>query len=95
MYYVYNISKTAPVISWIIQYNDNKKLETKFKDLPYTMKYGNGTESCRLLLYDKKKGQIKNRMFWLKEYDLDKATKIAEKYYKNKPHQVTLNELLI
>lgn len=40
-------------------------------------------------------GVVRNRLFWLPgDLDMAKATKIAEEYYSNKKHQVTMDEIL-
>lgn len=40
-------------------------------------------------------GVVRNRQFWLPgNLDMAKATKIAEEYYANKKHQVTMAEIL-
>ena len=37
---------------------------------------------------------VRRRKFWLEEYDMVKATEIAQEYYKSRKHQMTIEEIL-
>ena len=92
--FVYVINSKAPVIDWVFEFNHiepNKEYKNYPKDM---IRVYNTEKYAGYVLVYKYEGKIKRRKFWLTEYDMDKATRMAEEYFKNKKHQTTLEELL-